>query len=290
MKYLVVKGWLGFGDRIESLKMAVAFAQIYNLKIYVDWTDEMWSHGNETFYTYFKLNMPSLESLDNIPEDATYYPTYWKDHIKEPITQGLLNSDNGTLNLNIGILNKEYPADVVVLSNIGSRSIFSESGFFGKVFRVIHPDILKKIRERKQRYPIEQSWGIHIRGTDRLKSHKRMLSVQSLVSLALNYGAMNGPKMTVVSDDNENALIWKRFFPESFIASELSLQQDSLAGNHNLSKDKLKFTKHEMNLDMLADFFTLALTSRIFTTCKDSRFTQEARRLNPHINEILGLF
>lgn len=288
MKYLVVKGWLGFGDRLESLKMAVAYAKTYNLKIYVDWTDSMWSHGEENFYTYFKLVMPSLESLDEIPPDATVYPPYWKDHMKEPLTQELLNSDKGDLNLNIGLLNKEFPVDVVVFSSIGYRTLYPDSKFFADVFRVVEPTILQKIRQRKQAYPIEKSWGIHIRGTDRLKPHKRTLSVQSLVSLVLNHGAMSGPHMTVVSDDKENAMLWKRFYPQSFLASELSLQQESLAGNHNLSKDKLKFTKHEMNIDALSDFFTLACTSQIFTTCKDSRFTQEARRLHPFVNTILG--
>lgn len=285
MKYLVVKGWLGFGDRLESLKMAVAYAQAYNLKIYVDWTDEMWSHGNETFYTYFKLNMPSLNSLDDIPADATVFPEYWKDHMKEPLTQELINTNKSLV---LGQLVAEYPADVVVFSSIGIRTLYPNSEFFGKVFRVVEPTILSKIRERKQKYPIQQSWGIHIRGTDRLRANKRMLSVQSLVSLVVNYGALNGPKMTVVSDDKENALMWKRFFPNSFLVSELSLQQDSLAGNHNLSKDKLKYTKHEMNVDMLVDFFTLALCDPIFTTCKDSRYAQEARRLHPHVNMILG--
>ena len=286
MKYLVVKGWLGFGDRLESLKMGVDYAQKHNLKIYVDWSDPMWSHGEEDVYTYFKLNMPSLESLDDIPADATYYPPYWKDHIKEPITQDTFSQHGGEINL--GILNKEYDADVIVSSNTGNRAIYQNSEFFGKVFRVIEPTILGKIKQRRQKYPIEKSWGIHIRGTDRLKPHKRMLSVQSLVSLVVNHGAMNGPKMTVVSDDKENALIWKRFYPDSFLASELSLQQESLAGNHNLSKDKLKFTKHEMNIDMLVDFFTLALTEPIFTTCKDSRYAQEARRLHPYVSMILG--
>jgi hypothetical protein len=288
MKYLIVKGWLGFGDRLESLKMAVDYAQKYNLKIYVDWSDSMWSHGDENFYTYFKLNMPSLASLDEIPEDASVYPEYWKNHIKDPITQELLNSDNGKLGLSLGVLNKEFPADVVVFSSIGHRTLYHDSKFFADVFRVVEPTILQKVRQRKQAYPVEKSWGIHIRGTDRLRPHKRMLSVQSLVSLSVSYGAMNGPYMTVVSDDKENAMVWKRFYPQSFLASELSVQQDSLAGNHNLSKDKLKFTKHEMNIDMLADFFTLASTSQILTTCKDSRFTHEARRLHPFVNTILG--
>ena len=286
MKYLVVKGWLGFGDRLESLKMAVEYGQKYNLKIYVDWTDEMWSHEGENFYTYFKLLMPSIESLDDIPSDATVYPEYWKDHMKDPLTQPLIDSHRDKLN--IGVLNKEYPADVLVFSSIGNRMLYPNSEFFAKVFRVIHPTILQKIQEKKQKYPIEKSWGIHIRGTDRLRPHKRMLSVQSLVSLVINYGAMNGPKMTVVSDDKENALLWKRFYPESFLASELSLQQDSLAGNHNLSKDKLKTTKHEMNIDMLVDFFTLSLCDPIFTTCKDSRYAHEARRLHPFVNLILS--
>jgi hypothetical protein len=288
MKYLVVKGWLGFGDRLETLKMAVKYALDHNLQIYVDWSDEMWSHGTENFYTYFNLvNMPTLKSLDDIPADATVYPEYWKDHMKEPLTMDVINKKN-ELGLDLGVLNKEYPADVVVVSSIGFRVLYIECAFFANVFRVIDPRILTKLKQRRSRYPIEQSWGIHIRGTDRLRPNKRMISVQSIISLITCYGGINGIKMTVVSDDKQNSEIWKRYYPDSFLASELSLQQDSIAGNHNLSKDKLKFTKDEMNVDALTDFFTLSLTQRIFTTCKDSRFTQEARRLHPWIKTIIG--
>jgi len=288
MKYLVVKGWLGFGDRLETLKMAVKYAQDNNLQIYVDWTDCMWSHGNESFYTYFKLvNMPVLNSLDDIPADSTFYPPYWKDHIKEPMTYEL-TTKQAELKLDLGALGKPYDADVVVVSSIGYRSLYTDCQFFANSFRVIDQRILQKIRERRSRYPIEQSWGIHIRGTDRLKPHKRTISVQSIISLITCHGGMSGPKMTVVSDDKENTEIWKRYYPDSFIASELSLQTNSTAGNHNLDKDKLKFSKDEMNVDSLADFFTLALTQRIYTTCKDSRFTKEAQRLHPYVNSMLG--
>ena len=289
MKYLVVKGWLGFGDRLETLKMAVKFALDHNLKIYVDWTDEMWSHGNESFYTYFKfVNMPILESLDDIPADATIYPEYWKDHLKEPLTHDL-NMKRNELNLDLGYLTKEYPADVVVVSSIGNRILYPDSSFFGNVFRVVDPRILSKLQQRLNTYPIKESWGIHIRGTDRLRSNKRMVSIQSIITLITCYGGMNDKKMTIVSDDKEHIDIWKRYYPQSFVASELSIQQESKAGNHNLSKDNLKFTKDEMNVDALTDFFTLALTERIFTTCKDSRFTQEARRLHPHVQQIIGI-
>lgn len=288
MKYLVVKGWLGFGDRLESLKMAVKYAIDNNLQIYVDWSDEMWSHEGETFYTYFKLiNMPVLQSLDDIPSDATVYPEYWKDHLKEPLTLDIINKKI-ELGLDLGMLTKQYPADVVVVSSIGMRTLYEDSSFFGNVFRISDSRILTKLKQRRSRYPIEQSWGIHIRGTDRVREHRRTLSVQSIVSLVTMHGGLNGLKMTVVSDDKENIELWKRYYPQSFVASELSIQQDSTTGNHNLSKDKLKFTKDEMNVDALTDFFTLALTQRIYTTCKDSRFTKEAQRLHPVVKTILG--
>jgi hypothetical protein len=283
MKYLLVKAWLGFGDRLESLKMAVAFAMHYKLQIYVDWSDEMWSHGEENFYTYFKLNIPTLNSIDDIPEEATVYPEYWKGKLKDKLTKELVDQSK-ELNLNIGVLDKDFGADVVVFSSIGYRTLYPNSKFFADVFRVIDPRILIKLRGRDLR----NTWGIHIRGTDRLRPNKRILSVQSLVSLVVTHGALNGPKMVVVSDDKENAEIWKRFFPQSVLVSNLSLQQNSLAGNHNLNKESLKVSKDEMNVDMLVDFFTLASCDPIFTTCKDSRFAHEARRLHPFVSIILG--
>lgn len=287
MKYLVVKAWLGFGDRLESLKMAVDFAIKKNLQIYVDWSDSMWTHGNENFYTYFKLiNMPVLNSLDDIPEDATVYPEYWQGRIKEKITAELTTKTH-EYKLDLGLLDKDYPADVVVFSSLGTRALYPDSTFFAKVFRVVDYRVISKVNSRRSRFDIANSWGVHIRGTDRLRPNKRMISIQSIVSLITTYGGMNR-KITVVSDDKEQLEIWRRYYPDSFVASELSVVQSSLAGNHNLSKDALKNTKDEMTVDMLADFFTLALTDRIFTTCKDSRFTQEARRLHPHVNVMLG--
>lgn len=289
MKYLVVKAWLGFGDRLESLKMAIMFAKQYKLKIYVDWSDTMWSHGSENFYTYFKLqNIDQLNSLDEISEEATVYPEYWKGRLHEKITQDLLNTYKGKNPLDIGMLNKEFPADVVVFSSIGYRILYPDSTAFGDIIRVVDPRIINKIKYRLSKYDISNSWGIHIRGTDRLRPNKRTVSVQSIVSLLVTYGALNGKKMTVVSDDKESIQIWKNFFPQSFIVSELSLQQNTTKGNHNVSSDELTASKDEMNVDALVDFFTLALTERIFSTCKDSRFAQEARRLHPIAKKILG--
>lgn len=291
MKYLVVKGWLGFGDRLESLKMAVKFALDNKLKIYVDWTDSIWSHGNETFYTYFNLvNMESLASLDDIPQDATVYPEYWKDHMKEPISNELIGAHP---ELNLGVLNddikKKTTADVIVFSSIGYRSLYNDSSFFANVFRVVDQRILSKVAQRKSSYNLSACLGIHVRGTDRVRTQtQREMKIQWMAISAIHNGAFNNKPMIGVADDNVSLRIWKNFFPQTVILSELSLQNTNKGGNHNASKDQIKNSKDELNVDMLVDFFTLALCESILTTYKDSRFAQEARRLHPVINRILG--
>jgi hypothetical protein len=286
MKYLVVKGWLGFGDRMESLQMAVDFALKFNLQIYVDWRDSMWTHGDEDFYTYFKLvNIPVLNSLSDIPEDASVYPTFWKGKLNQQLSNEFFN-EHIKEEMHIGQLTKEYPADVIV-STLNNRTIYNDLTFFANVFRVIDPNVRSKLNERKQKLPLANAWGIHIRGTDRTSSRNRDLSIQAIASNVAMHGGLNGVKMIAVSDDKECLAVWKRFYPNTIVASELSISQSSLKGNHNLTKDSLSVSKYEMNVDMLTDFFTLASCSQIFSTFKSGRFFQEARRLSPHINKIL---
>jgi hypothetical protein len=288
MKYLIVKGWLGFGDRLESLKMAVKYALDNNLQIYVDWTDRFIRDKEESFYTYFNLvNMPTLNSLDDIPPDATVYPEYWKDHLKEPFTDELWPKEK-EVGLDIGMLNeKKFNADVIVYSCIGKRFFYYDSKFFANVFRVIHPDIIREVSLRQSRYNLGSCVGIHIRGTDRINAKKgRDLPIQYL-SLNLFTMARNKQQI-VVSDDKLSSDSWKTMNPSSTLLSSLSLQQKGPI--HELTGDKLTVSKDSLNIDMLVDFFTLASCSEVFTTYRDSRFAAESVRLHSHVNQILGIY
>ena len=292
MKYLVVKGWLGFGDRLESLKMAVKYALDNNLQIYVDWTDRFIRHTDESFYTYFNLiNMPTLNSLEDIPSDATYYPSYWKDNIDQPFTDDLYRKRK-ELNLDIGILNekKKFNADVIIHSCFGIRQYYNDSIFFANVFRVINPKIIEEVSNRQQKYNLKNSIGIHIRGTDRItyKNNKgRQLPIQYLSVNVFTYA--KDKQQIVVSDDNESIKFWKNLNPDSIILSSLSLQNSHKGALHEISSEKLEISKNELNIDMLIDFFTLCSCEQVFTTYKDSRFAAESMRLHPHVNEILGI-
>jgi hypothetical protein len=289
MKYLIVKGCLGFGDRLESLKMAVAYALHYNLQIYVDWRDPLWSHGSTDFYTYFKLvNMPVLNSLDDIPADATYHPPYWKGNLDEHITHDFMLKHKED-KLDLGVLKDPYDADVVVFSCIGHRTLYNNSKFFTDVFRVIDSRILNKVRYHESQKPLSKSWGVHIRGTDRARRlSRRLTSIQSIVLGFTTMGGMSQNNIVAVSDDKEQLEIWKRYYPQSYVVSEHSVKHNSLEGNHHISKENLQVTKDDMTVDLLVDFFVLAKCERIFSTVKDSRFFQEARRLHPYVDVILS--
>jgi hypothetical protein len=292
MKYLVVKGWLGFGDRLETLKMAIKYALDNNLQIYVDWRDSIWSHDNESFYTYFKLiNMPILESLDDIPSDAVVYPPYWKDHMKDSITDELLSKKND-LQLDLGMLHKFTAPpniDVLVVSSIGTRSLYIDCSFFANVFRVVDQRIISKVNERNIQSGLSKCIGVHIRGTDRKANEYQFTTkIQWLSVSALHNGALNNIPMIAVTDDSKGFEIWKRFFPQTVLLTQLGLTNSSDKGNHNVPKESLKNTKDEMNVDMLVDFFTLASCRQVITTYKDSRFAQESDRLRYYIKTILS--
>lgn len=289
MKYLVVKGYLGFGDRLETLKMCVKYALDNKLQIFVDWSDAIWTHGNETFYTYFKLvNMPVLNSLDDIPPDATYYPNYWnRGNIKNPCSEELLRKKN-ELGVDVGILGPSTPqtADVLVHCSISSRSLYQDSGFFARVFRVINPDILSGIRQRLTVSPLSRCIGVHARGTDRAKHDIR--KEQSIQFMALHMMPFASTPMIAVGDDAYSIELWKRFYPQTHVFTKLAQVNTNNKGNHLASSSELKNSKYDLTVEFLTDFLTLAFCERVLSTFKDSRFAQEARRLHPYVKQIIG--
>ena len=169
---------------------------------------------------------------------------------------------------------------------MGARTLYLDSSFFGNVFRVVDPRILTRVKQHYSAYPVSTSWGIHIRGTDRIRDRRRLLSIQSIVSNVTSNGGMTKAHMVVVSDDKEHAQIWKNYYPSSYLVSSFNV--GSSKGLHNLNKTEMSATKDEINVDMLVDFFVLTKCERIFTTVKDSRYAQEARRLHSVVDRILS--
>lgn len=278
MKYLLVKALAGFGDRLESLKMCIKYAQDHNLKILVDWTDSTWCHDTESFYKYFSLDMPTF-TIEEV-EGLSVYPPYWKDRLRDKMTSELIKKEE----VAIGRLLEPFPADVIVATCDGIRSIFTEYAFFTKVFKVIDPRVIQEVKRRQQAYSLSKKWGIHLRGTDRAGGINYKLDrITALGARLVAHGIFNA-KAIVVSDDEEYIRIWKTRWPDHPILTTVTLNSNK--GSHTILNPEV--SKDTLNVNLLVDFFTLASCSRVFTTAHDSRFAREAQKANPNINELLG--
>ena len=275
MKYLIVKGAQGFGDRLEVLAMCIHFAALNNLQIYVDWTDPVWSHGSDSFYDYFDItNIPKLNSLDDIPLDATYYPPAWGGKIKEHCT-----SLGGQEYLSGVLTTQKFTEDVIVVSSVQSRSIYPSYAKLPHYLKLIHPKILDEVRRRNLQYSLVNCLGVHVRGTDRIGRQGREIPVQYLMIRAGNYTNRGQKPMVLISDDKTSIEVFRKYYNNAPVLSSLSVQNTQSVGNHLASKESLNISKTEMNIDMLIDFFTLTCCQRIITNIKDSRFAQMADRL-----------
>lgn len=286
MKYLIVKGALGFGDRLQTLKMCVKFALDKGLQIYVDWADQVWSHNGETFYTYFDLvNIQKLKSIDDIPEDATVHPPYWKGQLKKQIVP----EEHFNKEILLDFLNKDtsFDADVIVVSSMNLRWVYPDSTFFANVFRVIDYRIISEVHKRQIAYNLKDKLGVHLRGTDRASRIDKSKRMAGLNIRLMTMGLLNGLKCVALSDDPEYIAIWRSRYREFPVLTEVG----NLGGNvgvHNKSKEELAISKDKLNVDLLTDFFTLASCRDVLSTSKDSRFAQEATRLNKFTDRILS--
>jgi hypothetical protein len=280
MKYLLVKAWMGFGDRLESLKMCVNYALKYNLAILVDWSDSIFSHSDESFYKYFNLKIPTFKIEDL--EGLTVYPPYWKNRLNETLLNETIHEIS---EINIGFLDKEFTEDVIVYCCIGYRTVYSDSRFFGGVFRVIHPEIIREVRERQHKYNLSQKIGVHLRGTDRTTQINKLDRFRGIRLRMVSLGALAGQQFIALTDDTDFERMWKANFNFPLLTKIIP---GGIDGNHLIRSEKLNLSKNDLNVDMLIDFFTLASCKDILSTCKDSRFAQEARRLSPLITDILS--
>ena len=277
MKYLVVKSLLGFGDRLEALKMCIKYALDNNLKLFVDWTDDVWGIYPQGFYKYFSLDIPTM-TLEEL-EGLSVYPACWKGKLMHKLTDEMFSDKDSE----IGILNGKYDADVIVVKCAGHRSVFFDSSFFTDIFKVIDLRITREVKRRQEVYNLSEKWGIHLRGQDRASSYDYKVNRVTALGIKLVANGIFTHKAVVVSDDEDYIKIWKQRWPDHPVITSLTMECKQ--GTHRVLNPSV--SKDLLNVNLLIDFFTLASCSRIFTSAPDSRFAREAGKLHPDIKRII---
>jgi hypothetical protein len=228
--------------------------------------------------------MPVLKSIDDIPDNATVFPAFWKDKLKLPYLKKYSDSNP---EIELGYLtDKVWSQDVIVYSSDSTRFLYNDSSFFGNVFRVIDQRIVSKVKERQQTYQLSKHIGVHLRGTDRANKIDKAYRMAELNIRLVNSGIIRGAKCIAVSDDPDFVKIWKSRYSFPLLTEAGAL--GGSGGVHTKSKESLTISKDSLNVDMLIDFFTLASCREVISTMNDSRFAREAQRLHPYVTQILG--
>jgi len=276
MKYLLVKGFLGFGDRLEVLAMCINFAQVNHMKLRVDWSDSVWG---DSFYNYFSINIPSFE-MDELTEDLSVYPAFWKGKLNEPLTEKICTEND----IELQELTY-YDADIIVCIGRGMRTRFLDYSFMG--LKLIHPKIIDGLHERQRLYDLKNKWCIHLRGTDRFETKEtREQRFRELCLKLVTRGMYNtGYGLVVMSDDIEYVKLWKARDKVSPILSKL--YDTNNQGLHTIDPKDIGTTKEMLNIELLIDFFSMASCKQIFTTSLDSRYSIMAKNLKPFLNSII---
>jgi hypothetical protein len=264
--------------------MCVKYAIDHNRVIYVDWSDNIWCHESESFYTYFKLLIPSLNSIDDIPEDATVFPSFWKGRLKTTLTDSIVAASSKEIT--IGYLKDSYTEDVVVYPCDGYRYVYFDSNFFANVFRITDPRIKNKVRQRQSQYQLHNKIGIHLRGTDRATKISKSKRMAEMNIRLLSSGLLNGAQFICVSDDLEFVNLWKARYPQFPVLTN-SINLGTHQGVHTKTKNS-QVSKDDLNVDLLVDFLTLASCKYAISTSKDSRFAQESQIFRNFVSIILS--
>jgi hypothetical protein len=247
-KYLINKGWEGFGDRLECLSYAVTNAKRFNRILYVDWNDTIWKEG---FYRYFHfVDLPYTDQLNDIADSLTVWPSFWQYKLMLPANEWIHEDTYKFLN-EFKPMEGVRDEDVWVLVGVGYR----EWNW---------PDLQKHLRLNKE--TIEEIGSIpvdlpvvHLRGTDRNFSEESWQALKEKVSVA-----------RVIGDDYKLIKRWIEESPESIVQSE------PIEGIYH----KSIAPKHKQNISLLRDFMTLSEANEAYALNDESIFFKHARSID----------
>jgi len=270
MKFLLVKALLGFGDRLEYLTMCLDFAQQNSLRVIVDWSDPTWK---EPFEKYFLLRCPTA-TLADLTDDMTVYPEFWKGKLNVQLTDELYGQNRSEIEMDIP---KIYSADILVLVSGGTRTLCHQYRILAERCKLIDDRVIQEVRRRQKLYNLEDRWCIHLRGTDRLQTiESKQKRFQEFFLKVFTRGLLKH-QCVVVTDDPHLARYWNARDKSPVLSSLIDTKGAALHTSPTDNKD-------EMNVNLLIDFFTMALCKQVFSTSMDSRFAKMAERLHPHIS------
>ena len=256
-KYIVQKGWQGFGDRLQCLSYCVSIAKTYNRVLYVDWRDRIWTHDDKDFYSYFYFtNLNYIEKFESL-KGETVHPDFWGGILHKQPDDWVHGLRAWT---ELGLDN--FPDhDIWVHNSIGYRRW--DFNVLAKHMKFT-PKVAKEVAALLTYFEPSQPV-VHLRGTDKQFSEERWQELRALAPVA-----------QIVSDDAGLVNRWMEESPKSTLLSD-TLVNGGGGGHLRSAKEIGDMTKHRMNIRLLADFVILGSAKDAYGLVHDSAFFEMAR-------------
>jgi hypothetical protein len=285
---LLIKGWQGFGDRLQVISHGIHYCLQHNANICIDWRDNMWGQGIEDFADYFEiigvLSVPLSTVIEKVKNGARVNPpAYTLEHISDPPSPRIHLPEFVS---GVGNDYLKQEGDIIVHNCKGNRMWFLNNLIMNfRISKKIAPIIIEKLSSLQMPY-----LAIHLRGTDRSKQITLTKLMQEYDELPLH----DKNRSYVTSDTSSFINEWTQKYPNSIIldknAPVLKLPQGSI-GTHMIDPDILKtygISKHDLNINTIVDFLVIAFSTNNIGN-KDSVFTsmgaflREANQIALHL-------
>ena len=119
MKYLLIKGAAGLGNRILAAATGFLYAELADRRALVDWGDPNYSDdGTDVFHRYFDSH--SVGAMDELPATASVAPRMWRGRLDRPALE-LRTELSGTpapvafRRTCVDLMRSDHPEDVAVM-------------------------------------------------------------------------------------------------------------------------------------------------------------------------------
>lgn len=298
MKFIVIKSYSGFGDRVEHLLACFKYAVKTERCMVIDWSDHVWC-GNETnkgFDYYFYLKNVNYMAIDDFKKifiknklngkKMSVIPSFFEDIMLKRSNENDVQyrfADIAQLFREvISNKRKDMDFDILVTTDLDKRNNMGIISIPNLVYKNVIMDFIKK--DPNYNFLMNNKFvSIHLRGSDRSKytenyrpdltnySHNKEEYVCKLISKIPN-GTEN---LLILTDSN----ILYDLFMEKIDKKYNILETNNVrtSGNVGLHLEKEE-SKESKNLELLKDFYFMTRSS--YVVCDEiSRFSLVAHRV-----------
>lgn len=252
-KYLLVKGWCGFADRLQCMSAALTYAKKHKRIVCVDWTDSIWKGdtSNMNFDTFFEIvcegiSTIPLEELLKKQNELSIYPPPWKGQLEKKPDLYMYEKPY-QIDLDA---DPKHDEDVLVYTSTELRTYTKDN--ICDCIRVKEPyrsTIIEKLKQYQGYNTV-----VHLRGSDRIKPEQYEEYLKKNFEPKMN--DKTNETVLIVSDTEALFKYFQKKYPKSFVRTPSTSYTTSSNPTKTLHQDG-SIDKYDFNTQTLIDFFII---------------------------------